>query len=1069
MRAVLFTDLVGSTELAASVGDTRADEVRTTHFLSMRRAIAACGGAEVKTIGDAIMAQFDSAVAALDCAVLMQQAMERDNARSDVKVALRVGVSMGEVADADGDVHGMPVVEANRLCAVANGGEVLVADVLRHLAGSRSTHTLVPRPPLDLKGFADPIDACEVLWSKEEVVPVWLPRRLVDAARSSCVGRERELEVLQAAWTSVAAGRRRLALVSGEPGIGETRLVAELASTAEDSTIAYGWCDPDSAAAYFPWTTIVRSLTRSHPDVLDAVAPAMATEIHRLVPALGSRDPPVAGDALITQLYVFDAIDTFLAAVSARQPVLVVLDDLHWADAGTLAIIRYLLRSDRDEPLLIIGTYRDTDVDRTHPLALSLHDLRREPGTVWVSLSGLQRDSVGALIADRAGHAASAEFVDFIYDETEGNPYFTEEVLAHLVESGTVVKNVHGDWVNTEPLSNVGVPEGIRDALGRRLSRLPVDTNEVLSVAAIVGREFDLGVVGDVLSLARIDVIERLEPALDAGLVNLRAGTSIGSFAHALVRESLLGELRSTRRTRLHWLVGRALASRSGVAPAVLAHHLCEGALAGDVGEAVAAALTAAAAADQLGAMEDAFAWSTRAIEVLGDAAEEYPKLHNLALYNRGSARAFSHSHDGGPSSDLITATSLALDRGDHVLALRALALAIRVPPASAALENLAARAVNETPPGTPCAAVARGLRAFLAAVRGGPFDVADADAAVEALDAAIPLNRSWYVRDSLVELPLGLPDLDRCRDVLLSSLALGERHESPSMIGMTTIALSWLGARCGDRAAMVTATQRVPTTVNGGGWNVVLAIDISLAMADGRLDDAEVLIHDASTLVDPDSPLTRLFAYQSGVLAHLRGVPDDTSGAPTSSPARFINPPWEVARRSARDGDRETATSSLTSLMPHSVDELRKPLPIMNVLVAVAEAAGLVRDVDRAAMLIPALQPYSGQMAIEYAVSELKLPVSSVLGRLRALTGDLDGGVADCEAGLALAESMQTPLLAADSSMVLADVLVLRGRDTDIIRARELLTDAVGVSESCGAYGVADMARRLLDTARLP
>ena len=137
-----------------------------------------------------------------------------------------------------------------------------------------------------------------------------------------------------------------------------------------------------------------------------------------------------------------------------------------------------------------------------------------------------------------------------------------------------------------------------------------------------------------------------------------------------------------------------------------------------------------------------------------------------------------------------------------------------------------------------------------------------------------------------------------------------------------------------------------------------------ALAMADGRLDDAKVLIHDASTLVDPDSPLTRLFAYQSGVLAHLRGVRDDTSGAPTSSLARFINPPWEVARRSARDGDRETATSSLTSLMPHSVDELRKPLPIMNVLVAVAEAAGLVRDVDRAAMLIPALQPYSGQMA---------------------------------------------------------------------------------------------------------
>ncbi len=910
------------------------------------------------------------------------------------------------------------------------------------------------------------IDAstASTLHDDDEVVLAPLPRRLVDAARSSCVGRECELEVLRDAWASVAVGRRRLVLVSGEPGIGKTRLVAELASAAEDATIAYGWCDQDTAAAYFPWSTIVQSLARSHPDVLAAMAPALAKEIYRLVPELGSADLSVAGDASITRLHLFDAIDTFLSAVSARRPLLVVVDDLHWADAGTLAIIRHLLRSDRDEPLLVVGTYRDTDVDRTHPLASSLHDLQREPGTVRVSLSGLARDSVGALIADRAGHAASEELVDLVYDETEGNPYFTEEVLAHLVERGAVVKNVHGDWINSVPLSDVGVPEGIRDALGQRLSRLPVEANEVLSVAAVVGREFDLIVVGDVLSLTLLDVIDRLEPAIDAGLVRRRTGASVGSFAHALVRETLLGELRSTRRTRLHWIVGRALASRSGVAPAVVAHHLCEGALAGDVGEAVAAALAAAEAADQLAAGEDAFAWSARAIEVLGDAPEDYPEFYNRALYYRGSALVFSRSQEVW-SSDLAAATSLALDRGDHVLALRALAHAIRATSRPAALESLAARAVDEAPARAACAAVARGLQALLAAIRGRPFDVADAEAAIEAVDSAIPLELSWFVRDSLVELLLYLPDLDRCRDVVLSTLALGERHDSPVMIGTSTIALSWLGARGADRAAVESLAQHFPRT---GGWETVLAIDISLAMADGRLDDAEALIDDASALVGPDSPMAELFAYQSGVLDHLRGCDDDTPGVPTTRFSRFANPPWEVARRSARDGDYETATASLTSLMPHSIDELRKPLPIMNVLVAVAEAAGLVRDVDRAAMLIPALEPYAGQMAIGHSACELKLPVSSVLGRLRALAGDLDAGVTDCEAGLALAESMQTPLLAADSATVLADVLVIRGRDTDIVRARELLTGAIGVSDSCGAYGVADMGRRLLNTARL-
>ena len=673
----------------------------------------------------------------------------------------------------------------------------------------------------------------------EKVVPASLPRRLVDAARSSCVGRECELAVLRDAWASVSAGRRRLALVSGEPGIGKTRLVAEWASTAEDATIAYGWCDQDTSAAYFPWSTIVQSLTRSQPDILAAMAPALAKEIHRLVPELGSADLSVVGDASITRLHLFDAIDTFLAAVSARQPLLVVLDDLHWADAGTLAIIRHLLRSDRDEPLLIVGTYRDTDVDRTHPLASSLHDLQREPGTVRVSLSGLERDSVGALIADRTGHAASDEFVDLVFDETDGNPYFTEEVLAHLVESGAVVKNDRGDWVNTVPLSDVGVPEGIRDALGQRLSRLPTETNEVLLVAAVVGREFDLVVISDVLSLELLDVIERLEPAIDAGLVHRRAGASVGSFDHALVRESLLSELRSTRRTRLHWLVGKAFALRPRVAPAVVAHHLCEGALAGDVGEAASAALAAAEAADQLAAGEDAFAWSARTIEVLGDFAEEYPEFYSRALFYRGSARVFNRAPESS-SSDLAAATSLALDRKDYVLALRALAPAIRAAPTPAALESLAARAVDEAPVGSACASVARGLQALLAAIRGKPFDLAAGERAIAAVDAAIPLEFSWFVRDSLVELLLYLPDLDRCRDVLLSTLALGRRHQSPSMIGMSLIGLGWVGARRADRAAMESIALQLP---RAGDWNAVLALETSLAMADGRLDEAEALI----------------------------------------------------------------------------------------------------------------------------------------------------------------------------------------------------------------------------------
>ncbi|MCZ3387493.1 MAG: AAA family ATPase [Actinomycetia bacterium] len=264
VRAVLFTDVVGSTVLAASIGDTSADSLRRVHFASMRKVIEASGGYEVKTIGDAVMAGFDSAVAVVECAVRMQQAVAHENERSDTALEIRIGISMGEVADSDSDLFGMPVVEANRLCAATQGGHILAADVVRQLVGSRSTHQFERGAALDLKGLPAPLDTCEVLWSRTDVEPDWLPRRLADVSGSSCVGRDAELDTLRHAWTTVTGGRRQLALIAGEPGIGKTRLVAELARTARDAVVAYGWCDQESSAAFLPWVHIVSGLVRSH-------------------------------------------------------------------------------------------------------------------------------------------------------------------------------------------------------------------------------------------------------------------------------------------------------------------------------------------------------------------------------------------------------------------------------------------------------------------------------------------------------------------------------------------------------------------------------------------------------------------------------------------------------------------------------------------------------------------------------------------------------------------------------------------------------------------------------------
>ena len=601
---ILFTDLVGSTAHASTVGDPAADEMRRDHFASLREAVAATGGTEVKTIGDALMVSYPGAADALTGAVTMQRAVERHNRRlaDGQMIAMRVGISAGDASFEDGDWFGTPVVEAARLCAAAGGGQILASELVRALAGTRTDLELRSLGVLELKGLPDPVAACEVVWQiGDQITATPLPAFVDINPSFPFSGRMDQLEVLTTAWKETAEGARRAVLVSGEPGIGKTRLVTEAVRAAHDrgSIVLWGRCDEDLGAPYGPFAEALRHYVLvTPPDQVRAEVGALGGELVRIVPDIASRVPglaePMVADAETERFRLFDAVADLLSEISAAAPVVLVLDDLHWADKPSLVLLRHLLRSPTPMRVLFLGTYRDTDLDRSHPLSDVLGELRRQPGVDRLDLQGLDEDEISGFMANVAGHELTEGGRDLalaLHTETEGNPFFVGEVLRHLAESGAIVQDDDGRWTTSGAVADFGIPEGVREVVGRRLSRLSDAVNRALAIGAVIGPTFDLATIEGAGGPGGDELFDALDEATQFGLIREAPGApGRYAFAHALVRASLYEELTTNRRVRMHWKIGEVIearyASKLDDHLDELAFHYGEGALAGDAAKA---------------------------------------------------------------------------------------------------------------------------------------------------------------------------------------------------------------------------------------------------------------------------------------------------------------------------------------------------------------------------------------------------------------------------------------------------------------------------------------------------
>ncbi len=680
---ILITDLVGSTGLETRIGPAAAEMLRKEYFGLLRSAVAQTGGREVKGTGDGLMVVFGSAAAALSCAVSMQQRLERRNRSAAEQLAIKIGISLGDVTPDEHDYYGIPVVEATRLCDRCAGAQILANGVLSRLAGGRG-HSFTPVGALELKGLPEPLDAVELAWEPlgAQIAPVPLPARLISVPPGGLVGRESELELLESLFEQVRAGDTRLALISGEPGIGKTRLATHVALAARSAgaVVLYGRGDEDLRVPHGPWVeALSHYVEHGREEVLRAHVQAHGGELARLTPGLRLRVPdlpPAPETDPDTERYLlWGAVVGLLREVAAADPLVLVLDDLHWADKPTLLLLKHVLTEGQGAPALIIGTYRDSDLHRGHPLSGVLADLHREQGVERLALAGLGQAEIAEIMERAGGHEldeAGIALSHELYRETDGNPFFTGEILRHLIESGTIYQRedgrytVRGQLSDRGRLSGLALPQSVREVLGRRVERLGDETADVLAAASVIGREFDIDLLAAVTERSQDELLGLLERAVAASVLT-ESGSRPGrfSFAHALINHTLYEDLGATRRARLHRHIAESLEELLGGDPGArvgeLAQHWAQATTTVELEKAVAYATLAGQRALAELAPDEAVRWFTQALELLGGAPEGAIQRQLLVLLGDAQRQA------GDPRyrDTLLRAARLAADAGD--------------------------------------------------------------------------------------------------------------------------------------------------------------------------------------------------------------------------------------------------------------------------------------------------------------------------------------------------------------------------------------------------------------------
>jgi tetratricopeptide (TPR) repeat protein len=416
------------------------------------------------------------------------------------------------------------------------------------------------------------------------------------------VGRERELKQLQSAFDGAISGQGALMMVVGEPGIGKTAICEQLATyvTLRGGKTLWGHCYEEGSLSlpYLAFVEAMRSYVLDRePEDLKKELGSGATDVARIVSEIREKihvEPREAQNPEEDRYRLMQAVTSFLFNAAIVKPILVILEDLHDADKGTLDMLSYVSRNLTNTRLLIVGTYRDVEVDRNHPLSAALAELRRVSSFGRVLLRGLNIDEVRRMLASITQEEIPISLAEAVHRQTEGNPLFIQEVVRYLTEYKLLIR-AGGQMITTgsTPLE-MNIPEGLRDVIGKRLSSLSEGCNRLLSIAAVIGRDFRFDVLHKVADVLEEEIFSSIEEAKRVAIIEERSTVGaavIYRFTHAFFRIVLYEENIAPRRIRLHQQVARALeqvyASRLQEHAAELAEHFSYSSEAADLTKAV--------------------------------------------------------------------------------------------------------------------------------------------------------------------------------------------------------------------------------------------------------------------------------------------------------------------------------------------------------------------------------------------------------------------------------------------------------------------------------------------------
>jgi class 3 adenylate cyclase len=659
---ILFTDLVGSTELLARTGDHRAHPIFRAHHDVLSQAASGHGGHEAKWLGDGLMVAFSSAAGAVRCAIAMQQASRRPV--HGEHLTIRVGLNVGEAFMDVSDYFGTAVVIARRLCDHAHGGQILCAETVSRLL---SGHAFVFNDlgSLQLKGLTDPVPACEVLYEVNAFPG--LP------ASTPAVGRDTELRRLSTRLTEAIQGRGGVTTIAGEAGIGKTRLLEEVVDEAQSqgALVLTGRCfEGDWVRPYSPFAEALGTHIREvKPNELRADLGPGAAPIAQLVPGLREIFPdvpePVPLPPQEERFRLIDAVVQFLMSRSRRAPVLLCIDDLQWADKGTVDLLRHTARFAQGQRLLVLGAFRDTDVGRDHPLADALGALPRETDYVAIELRGLTPDAVTSLLSVLSEQDMPPEIGRLWAEETAGNPFFIHELVRHMLEEGKLFRDGEGRWTTTGRFRELGVPKEVRGVIVRRLSRLSENARQLLGVAAAFEGPFPFSVAASVAGLSEEAGLNALDETLTAQLLKPEGGEDGYRFAHALIQQTVYGEFSPSRRLRLHRRLAEFL-SRDGAAARdplrageiAAQYHRSRGLPGAEAG--AEPALSAATNAEAVAAYDTAARFLRLALELLPEDDLRRPRL----LGRLGLALTWALDFDEAVSVAIEASDAIAVAEG---------------------------------------------------------------------------------------------------------------------------------------------------------------------------------------------------------------------------------------------------------------------------------------------------------------------------------------------------------------------------------------------------------------------